>query len=77
MTIKVLAIVGPTAVGKSDLAVHLAQKYQGEIISGDSMQVYRHLDVGTAKIPLRNGKESLIILLISLTLISNIPLHNL
>ncbi|EKK20710.1 tRNA (adenosine(37)-N6)-dimethylallyltransferase MiaA [Fructilactobacillus florum] len=51
MTIKVLAIVGPTAVGKSDLAVHLAQKYQGEIISGDSMQVYRHLDVGTAKIP--------------------------
>jgi len=46
---KVLAIVGPTAVGKTALAIDLAQKFNGEIISGDSMQVYRHLDIGTAK----------------------------
>jgi len=46
---KVLAIVGPTAVGKTALAIALAQKFNGEIISGDSMQVYRHLDIGTAK----------------------------
>lgn len=47
---KVLAIVGPTAVGKSDLSVQLAQKYHGEIISGDALQIYRQLDIGTAKV---------------------------
>lgn len=47
---KVLIIAGPTAVGKSSLSVDLAQKFSGEIISGDSMQVYRNLDIGTAKI---------------------------
>jgi len=47
--IKVVAIVGPTAVGKSALGLKLAQKFGGEIISGDSMQIYRHLDIGTAK----------------------------
>lgn len=46
---KVLAVVGPTAVGKTALAIRLAQAFNGEIISGDSMQVYRHLDIGTAK----------------------------
>lgn len=46
---KVIAVVGPTAVGKSDLGLKLAQKFNGEIISGDSMQIYRHLDIGTAK----------------------------
>jgi tRNA dimethylallyltransferase len=45
-----IVIVGPTAVGKSSLGIEIAQKYNGEIISGDSMQVYRHLDIGTAKI---------------------------
>ena len=45
---KVLVIVGPTAVGKTALSIQLAQKYQGEIISGDSMQIYRQLDIGTA-----------------------------
>jgi tRNA dimethylallyltransferase len=44
-----LAIAGPTAVGKSEVALHLAEKLRGEIISVDSMQVYRGLDVGTAK----------------------------
>ncbi|UQS86673.1 tRNA (adenosine(37)-N6)-dimethylallyltransferase MiaA [Nicoliella spurrieriana] len=47
---KVLAIVGPTAVGKTALSIQLAQQFDGEIISGDSMQVYRHLDIGTAKV---------------------------
>jgi len=46
---KVLAVVGPTAVGKTSLAIRLAQQLNGEIISGDSMQVYRHLEIGTAK----------------------------
>ena len=50
MTQKLLLIVGPTAVGKTALSIELAKKYNGEIISGDSMQVYRHLDIGTAKV---------------------------
>ncbi len=41
--------MGPTAVGKSALGLKLAKKFNGEIISGDSMQIYRHLDIGTAK----------------------------
>lgn len=47
---KILVIVGPTASGKSALAVALAQKFNGEIISADSRQVYRGLDIGTGKI---------------------------
>jgi tRNA dimethylallyltransferase len=42
-------IMGPTASGKSSLAFYLAQKFNGEIISADSMQIYRGLDIGTAK----------------------------
>lgn len=47
---KVLAIVGPTAVGKTALSIYLAQRLNGAVISGDSMQVYRKLDIGTAKV---------------------------
>ena len=47
---KVLVILGPTATGKSDLAVKLALKYNGEIISADSRQVYKGMDLGTGKI---------------------------
>lgn len=47
---KVIVIVGPTAVGKTALGVRLAQLFNGEVISGDSMQVYRGLDIGTAKV---------------------------
>ncbi|MEO1771084.1 MULTISPECIES: tRNA (adenosine(37)-N6)-dimethylallyltransferase MiaA [Enterococcus] len=47
---KVIAIVGPTAVGKTSLSIELAKRFNGEIISGDSMQVYRTLDIGTAKV---------------------------
>jgi tRNA dimethylallyltransferase len=46
----VLVIVGPTASGKSDLAVKLAKKFNGEIISADSRQVYKGLNIGTGKI---------------------------
>ncbi|WP_337019917.1 tRNA (adenosine(37)-N6)-dimethylallyltransferase MiaA, partial [Oceanobacillus massiliensis] len=46
----VIAIMGPTAVGKTRLSIELAKKFNGEIISGDSMQVYKGLDIGTAKI---------------------------
>lgn len=47
----VFAIVGPTAVGKSELAENLAVALGGEIVSADSMQVYRGMDIGTAKAP--------------------------
>jgi len=47
---KVLVIAGPTAVGKTALSVRLAQQFNGEVISGDSMQIYRGLNIGTAKV---------------------------
>lgn len=46
---KVLVILGPTATGKSHCAIEIAKKFQGEIISGDSMLVYRSMNIGTAK----------------------------
>ncbi len=46
---RVVAIVGPTGIGKSRLALHLASLFDGEIVSADSRQVYRYLDIGTAK----------------------------
>lgn len=45
-----IVLVGPTAVGKTEFSIELAKKFNGEIISGDSMQVYKHMDIGTAKI---------------------------
>lgn len=50
MKVKVVSIVGPTAVGKTDLSIQLAKSFNAEIISGDSMQIYKHLNIGTAKI---------------------------
>ncbi len=47
---KVVVLIGPTAVGKTKLSIELAKKLNGEIISGDSMQIYRSMDIGTAKI---------------------------
>ncbi len=49
MTSKILVILGPTASGKTQLAVSLAQQLQGEVVSADSMQIYRGLTIGTAK----------------------------
>lgn len=45
-----IILTGPTAVGKTELSIALAKKIGGEIISADSMQVYKHMDIGTAKI---------------------------
>lgn len=47
---KIVVIAGPTASGKSDLAIKMAQQFNGEIISADAMQIYRTLDIGTAKV---------------------------
>lgn len=46
----VLVLIGPTAIGKTSLSLHLAHRFDCEIISMDSMQIYRHMDIGTAKI---------------------------
>jgi len=48
--VTVIAVVGPTAAGKSDLAVELALRLGGEAINTDSMQLYRGMDIGTAKL---------------------------
>lgn len=48
---KVICIQGPTASGKSSLAERVAQRLNGEIVSADSMQIYRGMDIGTAKVP--------------------------
>lgn len=47
---KLLVISGPTAVGKTDLSIKLAKKLNGEIISADSMQIYKYMDIGSAKV---------------------------
>lgn len=47
---RIIVIVGPTGVGKTKLGVAIATRYNGEVISGDSMQIYRHMDIGTAKV---------------------------
>lgn len=46
---KLIVILGPTASGKSDLAIKLAKKFNGEIVSADSRQIYKEMDIGTAK----------------------------
>jgi tRNA dimethylallyltransferase len=48
---KIIVIMGPTASGKSDVAIKLAQKFNGEIISADSRQIYRGLNIGSGKVP--------------------------
>ena len=56
---KIVVILGPTASGKSALAVTLAKKYGGEIISADSRQVYRGMDIGTGKVTKREMRGAL------------------
>jgi tRNA dimethylallyltransferase len=48
---KIIVVLGPTASGKSSLAIKLAKKYNGEIISADSRQIYKGMDIGTGKVP--------------------------
>jgi tRNA dimethylallyltransferase len=52
----VIAIVGPTASGKSELGLALAERLDGEIVNADAMQLYRGLDVGTAKLPVEERR---------------------
>ncbi len=47
---KIIAIAGPTCVGKSDYAVDIALRYNGEIVGADSVQIYKYLDIGSGKI---------------------------
>jgi tRNA dimethylallyltransferase len=55
-TVPIVAVVGPTAAGKSALALDLAEKLGGEVVNGDAMQVYRGMDVGTAKLPVADRR---------------------
>lgn len=59
---KIIVILGPTASGKSDAAIKIAQKYNGEIISADSRQVYRGMNIGTGKVmrDIVTGNSSLV-----------------
>ena len=47
---KILVLAGPTAVGKTELSIRLAKALNGEIVSTDSMQIYKGMDIGSAKI---------------------------
>lgn len=55
--IPVIAVVGPTGTGKSDLAIALAQSLNGEIVNSDALQFYRGMDIGTAKLPESDRSE--------------------
>ena len=55
---KLLVLLGSTSSGKTDAAIYLAKKFNGELISADSRQVYKNLDIGTGKLPSINSKVS-------------------
>lgn len=55
---KVVVICGPTASGKTGLSIELAKKINGEIVSADSMQIYKEMDIGTAK-PTEDEKQGI------------------
>lgn len=65
----VIAIVGPTGTGKSDLAIALAQELGGEIVNSDALQFYRGMDIGTAKLPVseRGGVEHYLMDILDIT----------
>lgn len=72
---KLLVILGPTASGKSDLAIKIAKLFNGEIISADSRQVYKGMDIGTGKVPIsyepHSGEFTKLSILRSLALLAN------
>jgi tRNA dimethylallyltransferase len=51
-----IAIAGPTGCGKSELALQIAEQFQGEVVNCDSVQIYRYFDIGTAKLPLESRR---------------------
>ena len=55
---KVIVIVGPTGIGKTRLSIELAKKINGEIVSADSMQIYKKMNIGTAK-PTEDEKQNI------------------
>jgi tRNA dimethylallyltransferase len=57
MKMPLVIICGPTATGKSDLALEVAEKFNGEVINADSMQLYRGMDIGTAKLTIAQRRE--------------------
>jgi len=48
---RLIVVAGPTGTGKSDLGLDIAQRLDGEVVNADSMQLYRGMDIGTAKLP--------------------------
>ena len=56
--IPIIVVCGPTASGKTGLAIDIAKKYNGEIVSADSMQIYKYMDIGTAKPTLQERSEA-------------------
>ena len=53
----VIVIIGPTASGKSSIGIELAKKINGVVISADSMQIYKKLDIGTAKVTSEEARK--------------------
>ena len=53
---EIIVICGPTATGKSDIANELASRIGGEVVSADSMQIYKGMNIGTGKIPVEERK---------------------
>src|SRR5699024_10664013 len=56
-TAPVVAVVGATATGKSDLAISLAERLDGEVVNADALQLYRGMDIGTAKVTAEERRE--------------------
>lgn len=71
---RAIAIVGPTAVGKTDLSLELANQFNGEVLNADSMQLYRGMDIGTAKLPFadRQGIKHHLIDILDVTETANV-----
>lgn len=74
---KIIVIVGPTGIGKTELAIKLAQKLNAEIISGDSMQIYQEVNIGTAKPTSESVQQLNTILLTNNQFLRNILLKSL
>ena len=75
---KLIVILGPTASGKTELAIKLARKFNGEIVNADSRQIYKKMDIGTGKIENRNwilDIRKLKISNIQYPISNNIPIH--